>query len=102
MSSLSSSQLKLIRTQNTVTGLQTSSSEPLGPTGRGARIHSGQMPHSVQEKLALHMGPERLGRGRSQLEVKQLEDMDLDTPPAGPPCQGSLRRPQAPYSSSVT
>ena len=43
-----------------------------------------------------------LGRGRSQLEVKQLEDMDLDTPPAGPPCQGSLRRPQAPYSSSVT
>lgn len=93
MSSLSSSQLKLIRTQNTVTGPQTSSSEPLVPTGRGARIHSGQTPHSVQEKLALHMGPEGLGRG-SQLEAKQCEDTELDTPPPGPPARAPSADPR--------
>lgn len=29
----------------------------------------------------------------SQLEAEQREDVDLDTPPAGPPCRGCLRTP---------
>ena len=101
MSSLSSSQLKLIRTQNTVTGPQTSSSEPLGPTGRGARIHSGQTPHSVQEKLALHMGPERPGRWGVSWRPSSVKTWTWTPLPLGPPA-GAVSAPQAPYSSSVT
>ena len=39
------------------------------------------------------MGPEGLGRG-SQLEAKQCEDTELDTPPPGPPARAPSADPR--------